>query len=340
MSSRLGGPGRQPVHTLTPLDMIYIQRLPSMTEASRRSRRRIFKGCSERDQRRLSAIGQRPIDGDQERLARSVDRSEQLVEDALFTDPRLARRAQWKRSDEGEHVCPGLLAMGDDQPFYKHTRAVVNTSTAAGEPVRIVVSTDDKHVPDDTAAAFIATARIVQQFVPLEIWWQGAWLSEDERLGIVNHVPLVQGDMDFSRLDFCIADPCRDAFSFLVMAAFAVNDLRKSWGNNGHRARQSYLEDEQGCRLNAKFVPHTGITPDGNSIALHAANWLGWEGHWSAACRTEEASKSASQDLPVSDSGISYPAITDEDRRRWAEQERLAAQRREKEAGNRMAEVH
>ena len=63
----------------------------------------------------------------------------------------------------------------------------------SGEPLRIVISTDDNKVPEGTAAAFIATARLVQQFIPLEIWWQGAWLNATRTKGFVFHVPLVQG---------------------------------------------------------------------------------------------------------------------------------------------------
>ena len=60
----------------------------------------------------------------------------------------------------------------------------MNTETKAGEPVRIVVSTDDNQVPTGTAAAFIATVQIVQQFVPVEVWWQGAWLNDTGTLAL------------------------------------------------------------------------------------------------------------------------------------------------------------
>ena len=153
------------------------------------------------------------MDGDKARLAKAVADSDRMVEDAIAYDPRLAKKAQWIRRDEGEHVDSGLLAEGDDQPFYKRIKNVVNDETKAGEPYRIVISTDDNQIVPGTTAAFIAAIRIVQQFVPVEVWWQGAWLNESRSLGFVSHVPLVKGDMDFSRLEFCIADPVRDTFS-------------------------------------------------------------------------------------------------------------------------------
>jgi hypothetical protein len=126
-----------------------------------------------------------------------------------------------------------------------------------------VVSTDDNQVPVGTAAAFIATVQIVQQFVPVEVWWQGAWLNEDKTRGFVFHVPLVQGDMDFSRLEFCIADTRRDLFSFLVMSTHCVIDLRESWNDCGHRAEKSYLPESPGYK---NFVAHNGIRPEASSI--------------------------------------------------------------------------
>ena len=44
--------------------------------------------------------------------------------------------------DEGEHCDSALLAEGDDQPFYKRFKNVVNDETRAGEPFRMI----DLHV--------------------------------------------------------------------------------------------------------------------------------------------------------------------------------------------------
>ena len=218
-----------------------------------------------------------------------------MIDDAIAHDPRLAKKAQWLRRDEGEHCDTALLAEGDDQPFYKRMRNVVNTETKAGEPVRIVVSTDDK-VPPGTAAAFaIATVQIVQQFVPVEVWWQGAWLNDTKTHGFVFHVPLVQGDMDFSRLEFCIADTRRDLFSFMVMSTHCVNDLKESWNHCGHRAEKSYLPESPGYK---NFVAHNGILAEATSIAAHAALWLGWDALWQVESDQSDTTASALQSLP------------------------------------------
>lgn len=336
--SRLGGKGRQLAHPVTQLSRLHVNTIPTMSKALQMSRRHIWKGYSEKDDQRDESIGNRPVDGDSVRLAKAMEQSEVLVALAIEHDPRLARRAQWRRADEGEHVCAELLAEGDDQPFYKRKRNIVNDATTAGEPIRIVISTDDKQVPAGTAAAFVATARLVQQFMPLEIWWQGAWLNDQHTMGFVSLVPLVQGDMDFSRLEFCIADPWRDTFSFRVMSSYAVLDVRELYNGCGHRAQQHYLTKDRE-RVHAHFIAHTGIRPDAESIAAHAAAWLGWaDKYWSDLERRGYAT-SAAQELPhvptpyVDTRTAAEKAKDEREMREWYARER---QRTELEASTRL----
>jgi len=195
----------------------------------------------------------------------------------------------------------------------------VHDATSAGEPLRIVISTDDKEVPAGTAAAFIATARIVQQFLPLEIWWQGSWLNEGRYLGFVNLVPLVQGDMDFARLEFCIADPFRDTFSFGVMGSQAILDVGEVWSGCGYRANKSYLDG-------ARFVSHSGIEPTAESVAEAAAYWLGWSAHYTRRWEEEEIAESAGQSLPPEPVNYKPARVDAETRRQW----RHEAQERER----------
>jgi hypothetical protein len=157
--SRLGGKGKQVVNEIGPLCGIKVNTLPSMSLALANSRRQFWMHPGHKDALRLAFIGNRPVDGDKARLAKAVDESEALVEEAIWADNRLATRAQWRRRDEGEHICPGLLASGDDQPFFKHTRNVVNDAITAGERIKVVISTDDRTIPPGTASAFIATSR-------------------------------------------------------------------------------------------------------------------------------------------------------------------------------------
>jgi len=295
MSNRLSGKARTPINGIAPVSQLHIHRLPTMTEAVRLSRRNIWKRRNEDDERQLALIGNLPVNGDQSRLSKAVMTAGRLVEDTLALDPRLAKKAQWLRRDEGEHCDTALLAEGDDQPFFKRMHSVVNAETKAGEPVRIVVSTDDNQVPPGTAAAFIATVQIVQQFVAVEVWWQGAWLNDSKTRGFVFHVPLVQGDMDFSRLEFSIADTRRDLFSFMVMSTHCVIDLKESWNHCGHRAEKSYLPESTGYK---NFVAHNGIRPEASSIAAHAAQWLGWDALWQVESDQSDTTASALQSLP------------------------------------------
>lgn len=294
-TDRLSGKARTPLNPLKTVSKLHIHRLPTMSEAVRLSRRTVWKRQNEDDQSKLVQIGNRPVDGDRLRLSEAIIAAGRMVEDALALDPRLAKKAQWLRRDEGEHCDTALLAEGDDQPFYKRMHNVVNAETRAGEPVRIVVSTDDNQVPPGTAAAFIATVQIVQQFIPVEVWWQGAWLNDTKTRGFVFHVPLVQGDMDFSRLEFSIADTWRDHFSFMVMSAHCAIDLKESWHACGHRAEKSYLPESPGYK---NFVAHNGIRPEASSIAAHAAQWLGWDALWQVESDQSDTMASALQSFP------------------------------------------
>lgn len=340
MSGRIGGKSRRPINHVGDISKLHVHVLPDMATALKLSKRPFWAGHSEKDNIIEELVGQRPVTGEAARLKLAQEQSDQLVEDALAVDPRLARKAQWLRRDEGEHVCAAALAEGDDQPFYKRQRTVVNEATMAGEPLRIVISTDDNNVPPGTAAAFIAVTRLVQQFCPIEVWWQGAWLTDDDSKGFVFTVPLVKGDMDYSRLEFCIADAQRDIFSYQVMATHAVLDLKESWSECGHRAKFAYhpKKDYRGdgeidFRDSTKFVSHHGVMPTGESVANLAADWLGWRSHYSEQMKIESNSSSAGQTIPcVYVSG----EITDADRRRWEKQDQQERAKSRKEAADRM----
>lgn len=339
--SRLGGRGRQAAKPVTQLDTLHVWTIPTMTRALASSRRNPWKSVTPKDQARREYIGDFPVDGDKASLDRAFADSEALVEAAIEFDPKLARRAQWLRADEGTHCDSGLLAEGDDQPFYRRTCRSFKDEAASGEPIRIVISTDDNQVAPGTAAAFIATARLVQQFRPLEVWWQGSWLSEDRYRGFVFHVPLVMGDMDYSRLEFCIANPRRDSFSFRVMIAAALLDYKHSNSGCGYRANRSYLEGV-GWR---HFVSHTGIDPSGSSVGCTAARWLGWNDQYDDRYNLSLAAESAAQSLPYQTTpgpelNEAQKRIAEreriKDRERWDRQERERERQAKLEAGRRM----
>lgn len=268
-------------------------------------------------------IPARACNGDAERLARATEDSNDLLADAIIADPRLARKSQWVRAEEGEVVCPALLSQGDDAPCFTRARALESQPNGC-EPIKVVISTDSSEVPARTAAAFIATVRLVQQWRPVEIWWQGSWLGTDRRTGWIFHVPLISGDMDFSRLEFCIADRCRDSLSWSIMMARACEETHATWNDCSLQAERSYMPG-------AQFVSHHGIDPDGESIACNAARWLGWETFYSERWDYERSVEGALQKLPPP--FVKIPDPTPEDRARYkADGERWEKERKERES--------
>lgn len=299
----------------------------SMTEAVAagwRTRTRYYAVTGDKKQRMREA-GERAITGEPYRLATALADSDALIADALAADPRLARRSQWVRGEEGELVCPALLSQGDDSPCFYRRRALVGQPNGA-EPVKIVISTDSHEIRPRTAAAFIATCRLVQQYRPLEVYWQGSWLGAGRTTGWVFHVPLVSGDMDFARLEFCIADGCRDNLSWSIMATHACEEDHCSWNGHSLQAERSYLPAS--WEETVHFVSHRGIYPEAESIAAHAAQWLGWDSLWRIRMTEEKATQGALQELPKP--RLVPRAETEEERiareRRWREFDERARQ--------------
>jgi hypothetical protein len=312
-----------------------------MSKAVEQSRRRCFADRKPADTQVHHFIGTKPVDGDQNRLKAAVEASHALVDEAIALDSRLAKKAQWLRRDEGEHCDTALLAMGDDQPFYKRIRNIVNDETNAGEPLRIVISTDSNKINPGAAAAFIATVRIVQQFVPVHVWWQGSWLSDPNQcpqVGFVFHVPLVQGDMDFSRLEFCIADPLRDTFSNVLSLTYCVHEFRETNAACGFRAERSYLPEHEDDP-HTHFIAHSGITPDAESIAGQAARWLGLPSQWAARYVESASETGALQKMPEPQSPYRETRTRDQierDQREMADWREREANRTKREARNRL----
>jgi hypothetical protein len=343
--SRLGSETGKLINPVYKVSKLHMTVVPSMTAALQQSHRRVWKQEDDNDIRIRNAIGNRPLTGDPQRLKQAMVKAEVFAELAIEYDQRLACKSQWLRRDEGEHVCAALLAEGDDQPFYKRQRSVINEATAAGEPMRIVISTDDNHVPDDTAAAFIATVRLVQQFVPLEVWWQGAWLNANRDKGFVFLVPLINGDMDYSRLEFCINDNLRDNFSFSVMMSHAILDLKETNKDCGFTAANAYHPTDKysdgsarpDFRHTTKFVSHHGINPNPESIANTAATWLGWQTLTTEEWQREAMAREAGQSIPAKPSEYKYQEPTAADRKRWKEDDDARMRAAKKAADQRIA---
>jgi hypothetical protein len=280
MSGRLNG---KKVIVEQMADKLYIHKLSGMEEAIDRYR----QGNKLRPTRKPERIAYRAavppvmLSGDGQ-LESILTQSEQLVDDAILEDPRLAKKPAWVRAEEGLDACPALVAAGEERAFFDR-RKLHLADSATCEPCRIVISTDSKDVTPDHAAAFIAAARLAQQFRPVEIWWQGAWLieaGESKGHGFVFLVPLVQGDMDYRRLQFVLSSKARDHASFTIMFSYAW-PLKMGWG--GGVGPWSYLENTD------HFVRESGIRADADIVAYYAAMWAGLENKWSGQFDGKEA---------------------------------------------------
>lgn len=228
-----------------------------------------------------------------ERMEAVMAKAEEFIADAIAYDPRLVRKGAFTRSDDPSSACgidAAALESGEEQPFYARPHRKLNSQRAWGECVRVVLSTDTNDITDDHASAFIATAKLAQQFRPLDIWWQGAWLKTikvpygssgetyDRNIGTAFLVPILSGDLDFARMQFVLSHANRDNLSHKVawgIAAERDEDGKGSFIDGGRGTNSLHPE---GCDL---FIPESGISPDGCSIGYTAACWAGleWKGY-------------------------------------------------------------
>jgi len=307
-------------------DRIDIWTIPTMAEAvASLPKRLLYFPTRNADRREVCKyLSEAAVRGNPERLAASLDDSESLIADAIAADQRLARRSMWTRGEEGEIVCPALLSQSDDAPCFYRRRTIVGQPNGA-EPVKVVISTDSHEIKPKTAAAFIAVARLVQQYRPLQIFWQGSWLAEPNRnTGWVFHVPLVNGDMDYSRLDFCINDIHRDSLSWAVMMTRACEETHATWNGCSLQAEHSYMDD-------AKFVSHYGISPTGEDVAAHAASWLGLDPLYQLRWEYEAMVGGAAVQLPEPRQEYTPRKLTkEEEQKRDADSKRWEKERQER----------
>jgi len=296
-----------------------IRRLASMGEVCEQDKEHIkFRAASKSNYHRIASdhIQETAVSGDKARLARNMDKAERLRDEAIIADPRLARKARWERGEDGIFADPGLVASGDDSPCYYMDRKNLREYAAFGEPVVVVVSTDSNMIDEDRAAAFIATVQLVQQFRPVHVWWQGAWLDNSGReIGYVFHAPLIQNDMDFSRVDYVLADETRDNASFSVLfVQTIIRDKLENPATMGGRARRSYLPE------GTAFVSHEGITPDAENVAHRAATWLGWDSLYAANYEAIAKSTAALQEIP--EPRVASKPMSETERRKFEKESR------------------
>ncbi len=264
------------------------------------------------------------------RLDRLIKRADALIDAAILQDPRLNRKHAWVRSEEGIDACPALVSSGEPACCLDR-RKLKLADQASAEPIRIVISTDSTDdASEEHVVAFIALTKLAQQFRPLEIWWQGAWLCEGRAFGQVLLAPLVQGDMDFSRVQFFLSNPFRDSFSYRCMWYHSVTKNSSPTKTvchryGGERGEYSYLPDT------FDFISEKGIRSDDWWIASTAAEWAGLEPLY----RTQVSEYGAEQRWRPEGA---YPEtkITDADRERWRREDEAERKRKSDEANARL----
>lgn len=302
------------------LDKVYVYTMASMDEAHQKYNSAFtFRPMRSRnDNPYYSAIGKRMMSGDA-RLEKILARADEFISEAIEVDSRLVKKSGWVRGEDGIDCCPAMFQMGDDRPFLDRRRIGL-AEAATLESVRVVVSTDTKNIQADNAAAFIAAAKLAQQFRPLELWWQSAWLIDSPAYGIVGHVvltPMVKGELDFSRLQFVLSDEDRDRCGYYIMFAHAYpNGYR--WGQRV--GEWSYLDNT------FDFIRESGIKPCAKTVARYAAKWAGMEPSYMEEVYGWEASQYWE---PTSEKKSWEP--TSADRRRWAEDKRRREQERRRQ---------
>lgn len=258
------------------------------------------------------------------RLPALVEQADSIIDQAIIIDPRLNRRHGWVRAEEGIDACPALIASGE--PACCLDRRRIRLAEASGmDPIRVVLSTDSTDdARESNVLAFIAAAKMAQQFRPLEIWWQGAWLLPDGT-GQVMLAPLVQGDLDFARVQFFLSSPIRDTFSYRCMWYHActkhcVGRKTVAYKYGGERGAYSHLENT------THFVSEKGMDHSPEGVARMAARWAGMEPRYVTAISEYGAEQSWA---PTSTSIIGASKPTKADERRWEQES--ARRRRERE---------
>lgn len=318
-------------------DRLWVLKLDGMHEAVTRFLRATAVSKKWVASGRRQSIADEMVKGNCD-LISITEAADLLVEEAIALDPRLARKSSWRLS-EPDNAIEGdaaLIAQGEERCCLQRFKTRLS-DCASVEPVRIVISTDTKHVTDDHAKAFIAAAKIAQQFRPLEIWWQGAWLIEEttehgyKGHGFIFHVPLLNGDLDFARIQFVLSNQLRDNVSYQNKSSFAYNGVKpgRRIGTGAGVGEYSYLENTH------HFVKESGISSDPGSIASVAAQWAGFEPLWNAAVNENEAvqywypAQPATAYTPPTEAERKASTLAWEKRQKELEREekRLAAQR-------------
>jgi hypothetical protein len=169
------------------------------------------------------------MEGDPATNRAILQKSESLVDLVTAIEPTLVGNyAGFERSEDGIAVDPGLIASGDDRPFFRRREAEGKRrqQSRGGNAYRVVLSTDTTWFgkPEDNAAIVGAMIYLLQQFGPVEVWIQQGWLGPESGDGVTLFRLDFSKGFDATQLAFWVGHRRKDdTFSFEINMALGRN---------------------------------------------------------------------------------------------------------------------
>ncbi len=159
--------------------------------------------------------------GDQALNRSILDKAERLADLVTAIEPSLAANyAGFERSEDGIAIDVGLLASGDDRPFFKRaSQGEIGNQGGRGRAYRVVLNTDVSWFgsADDNAAVVGALVLCLQRFGPVELWIQQGWLGDYDDDGVTLFKLDFSQGFEPAQLAFWCGHELKDnAFSFEV----------------------------------------------------------------------------------------------------------------------------
>ncbi len=201
-------------------------------KASKKHGSSTYKAVAEGQRHRLenfeSAV-KAITDGDKAFKERVSERAEELKDLALDLEPSLRSNfSGFRRSEDGFSANPDLLAAGEEKPCIQRKDGAGAAKNGTGDGAyRIVICTDVTWQGDplDNAALVGALVLVLQQYKPVEVWVQQAWLGNGPGDGVTLFKLDFTGAFDPTELAFWITHPFKDwPFSMAVNHGLGRHD--------------------------------------------------------------------------------------------------------------------
>lgn len=150
-----------------------------------------------------------------------LDKAEELADLVTDIEPSLAASyAGLSRSEEGIAADAGLLASGDDRPFFQRRNdGEISDQGRRGRAYRLLLSTDVTWFghPEDNAAVVGGLVLCLQRFGPVELWIQQGWLGKEDGDGVtLFKLDFSQGFQPTQLAFWCGHELKDDSFSFEI----------------------------------------------------------------------------------------------------------------------------